>query len=48
MNHVTDNISIICGGGGDGLLAKSLLTLGTLWTVACQVPLSVEFPRQEF
>ena len=48
MNHVTDNISIICGGSGDGLLAKSCPTLGTPWTVACQVPLSMEFSRQEF
>ena len=48
MNHITDNISIICGGSGDGLLAKSCPTLGTPWTVACQVPLYMEFPRQEF
>ena len=32
----------------DGLVAKSCQTLGTLWTVACQVPLSMEFPRQEY
>ena len=30
------------------LVAKSSLTLMTLWTVACQVPLSMEFPRQEY
>ena len=26
-------------GGGGGLVAKSCLTLATLWTVACQAPL---------
>ena len=30
-----------------GLVAKSCPTLGTLWTVACQTPLSMGFPRQE-
>ena len=30
-----------------GLVTKSCLTLGILWTVACQAPLSMEFPRQE-
>ena len=41
-------------GGGDGcpiccrfLVAKLCPTCVTLWTVACQVPLSVGFPRQE-
>ena len=29
-------------------IAKSRLTLGTLWTMTCQAPLSVEFPRQEY
>ena len=32
--------------GGSGLAAKSCLTLATPWTVACQAPLSVGFPRQ--
>ena len=32
---------------GGGLVAKSCLTLMTPWTVACQVPLSVGFSRQE-
>ena len=30
-----------------GLVAKSCLTLVTLWTVACQAPLSMGFSRQE-
>ena len=30
--------------GGGGLVAKSCPTLATPWTVACQVPLSMEFP----
>ena len=30
------------------LVTKSCLTLATLWTVAGQAPLSVEFPRQEY
>ena len=32
---------------GGGLVAKSCLTLATLWTVACQSPLSMGFSRQE-
>ena len=28
--------------------AKSLQSYGTLWTVACQAPLSMGFPRQEY
>ena len=35
-------------GGGGGVVAKSCLTLGTPWTVACQAPLSMEFSRQEY
>ena len=35
-----------CGGGG--LVTKSCLTLETPWTVACQVPLSMEFSRQGY
>ena len=30
------------------LVAKSYLTLATSWTVACQAPLSMGFPRQEY
>ena len=33
---------------GGGLVAKSCLTLATLWTVTCQAPLSVGFSRQEY
>ena len=31
-----------------GLVAKLCLTLVTPWTVACQVPLSMEFSRREY
>ena len=33
---------------GAGLVAKWCLTLATPWTVACQAPLSMGFPRQEY
>ena len=33
--------------GGFGLVANSCLTLATVWTVACQTPLSIGFSRQE-
>jgi len=36
------------GGGGSGLVARSCSTLATPWTVACQVPLSMRFSRQEY
>ena len=36
------------GGGGGGLVGKSCPTLATPWTVACQVPLSMGFFRQEY
>ena len=39
--------SLICFCGG-GLVAKSCPTLATLWTVACQPPLSMGFSRQEY
>ena len=29
-------------------VAQSCLSLATLWTVACQAPLSMEFSRQEY
>ena len=35
-------------GGGDGVVAKSCLTLATPWTVACQAPLSMGFSKQEY
>ena len=34
--------------GGGGLLVKSCQTIVTPWTVACQVPLSMGFSRQEY
>ena len=34
--------------GGGGLVTQSCLTLVTPWTDACQVPLSMEFSRQEY
>ena len=36
------------GGGGGGAVAQSCPTLVTLWTVACQAPLSMRFSRQEY
>ena len=35
------------GSGGGGFVAKSRPALATPWTVVCQAPLSVGFPRQE-
>ena len=34
-------------GGGGGFVAKSCLTLATPWTIACQIPLSMGFSKQE-
>ena len=34
--------------GGGGLVVQSCPTLVTPWTVACQAPLSMGFPRQEY
>ena len=34
--------------GGGNLVIKSRLTLVTSWTVACQAPLSMGVPRQEY
>ena len=36
------------GSDDDGLVTQSCLTLATLWTVACQAPLSMGFSRQEY
>ena len=33
--------------GGGSLVTQSCLTLATPWNVACQVPLSMGFSRQE-
>ena len=35
-------------GGGGGLVTKLCLNLATTWIVACQSPLSMGFPRQEY
>ena len=35
-------------GCGGGLATKSCPTLGIPWTIACQAPLSMGFPRQEY
>ena len=35
-------------GGSGGLVAKSHLTFVTQWIGACQAPLSMRFPRQEY
>ena len=37
---------LVCGGGS--LVTKSSLTLVTPGTIACQAPLSMGFPRQEY
>ena len=39
---------ILRGSGGGGLITKSCLTPATPWTIACQVPLFMWFPKQEF
>ena len=39
---------LIGGGGGGGVVTKLCLTLATPRTVACQVPLSTGFSRQEY
>ena len=48
--HILKNCIIlkqIRDSDGGGLVAKLCLSLVTLWTVACQAPLSMGFPRQE-
>ena len=49
-NWVTElkELHLFFTSGGGGLVAKSCLTLVTPWTVACQVPLSMGFSRQEY
>ena len=39
------SLLLLCGGG---LVTKSCPTLETPWTVACQAPLPMIFPRQEY
>ena len=38
----------ILHGGGGGLVTKSCPTFATPWAVACQAPLSMGFPREEY
>ena len=40
-------VSRVTNGGG-GLVAQSCPTLANPWAAACQAPLFVGFPRQEF
>ena len=48
MCFLTLNLTILgISNGGGGLVAKLYLTLATPWTVACQVPLSMGFTKQE-
>ena len=46
--HIHIYVHTISGGGGGGLVSKSCPILATLWTVACQAPLSMGFSRQEY
>ena len=46
-SHSLTPLQLYLGGGG-GLVAKLRPTLATPWTVACQVPLSMGFSRQEY
>ena len=41
-------VIIFCHGGGGGLVAKWCPTLATPWIIACQAPLSVGFPGQDY
>ena len=41
-------IAIVWIGGGSDLVANFCLTLATHWTLACQVPLSLGFSRQDY
>ena len=40
--------SIVLGGSGGGSVTKLGLTLGIIWTVAHQAPLSIGFSRQKY
>ena len=48
LSGIQQSDSVIHKYGGGGVVAKSCLTLVTPWTVACQVPLSMGFPRQQY
>ena len=41
-------IVVVWIGGGSDLVANLCLTLANPWTLACQVPLSLGFSRQEY
>ena len=41
-------VIIFCHGGGGGLVAKWCPTLATPWIIACQAPLSMGFPGQDY
>ena len=41
----TDTVEVVHGGG---VVAELGPTRETVWTVACQAPLSTEFPRQGY
>ena len=47
LREMITNYRLYCDTRG-GLVAKSRLTLETLWTVAHQAPLSMGFSRQEY
>ena len=48
LDWATGCPDICSNGGGDGVVAKSCLTLAIPWTVTCQAPLSMGFSRQEY
>ena len=43
-NGTTENHNVYAVFGGGGVVAKPCPTLATLWTVACQAPLSMNSP----
>ena len=45
LQYLTATASVL---GDGGLVSKSCPTPMTPWTVACQAPLSTEFPRQAY
>ena len=50
LNYIELKIKFTCQqqGNGDGLVAKSCLTLVNPWTIPHESPLSMGFPRQEY
>ena len=47
-NLISENLRKIISYGGGDLIAKFSPALVIPWTVACQAPLSLGFPRQEY